>query len=77
MTADGANGVSVSTDPGPNLYTGTASVSGEFCEMVQPAAPQPPAKNECKNGGYADLGFRNQGLCIASKTANDNARPHN
>jgi hypothetical protein len=61
----------------PNRYTGTASVSGTFCEMVDLSAPPAPAKDDCKNGGFADLGCRDQGLGIASITANDNARPHN
>lgn len=36
-----------------------------------------PTKDDCKNGGFDDLGFRNQGQCIASIQANENAAPHN
>ena len=36
-----------------------------------------PTKDDCKNGGFADLNFRNQGQCIASIQANANAAPHN
>jgi hypothetical protein len=28
------------------------------------AQTAPTSKNDCKNGGYQDFGFRNQGLCI-------------
>jgi hypothetical protein len=30
-------------------------------------------KEDCKRGGWRDLGFRNQGLCIASVVANENS----
>lgn len=30
-------------------------------------------KDACKDGGFAGLGFRNQGQCIASIVANENA----
>lgn len=29
-----------------------------------------PTKDECKKGGYADFGFRNQGQCVAFANAN-------
>ena len=34
-------------------------------------------KDDCKSGGWEALGFKNQGQCIASIVANDNAEPHN
>jgi hypothetical protein len=34
-------------------------------------------KADCKSGGWETLGFKNQGQCIASIVANDNAEPHN
>ena len=39
-TEDGANGVNVSTDPGPNKYTGTASVSGAICTEKETVEPE-------------------------------------
>lgn len=41
-----------------------------------PPAPQPESKNDCKKGGWADFGFKNQGQCIASVQSNENSR-HN
>lgn len=39
-----------------------------------PREPQrPEAKQECKNGGWEELGHRNQGLCVASVVANERA----
>jgi len=36
-----------------------------FVEVVErPLKPQTEA--ECKNGGYEEFGFKNQGRCIAS-----------
>jgi hypothetical protein len=32
---------------------------------VQPPPPLPTTKEQCKKGGYATFGFRNQGQCIA------------
>ena len=36
-----------------------------------------PTKDDCKDGGFDDMGFRNQGQCVASFRANENAGPHN
>jgi hypothetical protein len=32
--------------------------------------PTPTVKDDCRKGGYADFGFKNQGLCIASLVSN-------
>lgn len=32
--------------------------------------PAPATKDDCRNGGYADFGFKNQGLCIAGIVSN-------
>lgn len=37
---------------------------------------QPGSMDDCKNGGWEAYGFRNQGQCIASVVASDNAVPH-
>jgi hypothetical protein len=29
-----------------------------------PPRPKPTTKQECKNGGYKEFGFENQGQCI-------------
>ena len=39
--------------------------------------PGPQSMDDCKRGGFQDFGFSNQGQCIASVQANDNATPHN
>lgn len=41
-------------------------------EPEQPEQPEEPtSKQDCKDGGWDDHGFRNQGLCIASVVANE------
>lgn len=32
--------------------------------LVEPPANMPTDKDQCKNGGYKEYGFKNQGLCI-------------
>jgi len=59
-----------------NVKGGTATSGDQPCEMVE-AEPEPEPKDECKDGGWEEQDFRNQGLCIASVQANENARPHN
>ena len=41
-------------------------------EVEQP--PVAETKEDCKNGGFAAFGFKNQGLCIASLQSNDNSK---
>ncbi len=73
----GAASVAVDEDFN-NVKGGTATSGDTPCEMVEPEPePEPEPKDECKDGGWEDQGFRNQGLCIASVQANENARPHN
>ena len=36
------------------------------------SAAMPPSKEACKNGGWQDLGYKNQGQCIAG---HDNQQP--
>lgn len=61
-----------------NVLGGTATSGDQACEMVQTEPePEPDLKDACKNGGFEEQGFRNQGQCIASVQANDNARPFN
>jgi hypothetical protein len=52
---------------GASLVGGVAvtlrSGSGAFELVQQP--PQPQTKADCKNGGYKEFGFKNQGRCIA------------
>jgi hypothetical protein len=47
------NGVA---DPGEPVLTAT---------LHDPCAPEPVTKTQCKQGGYAAFGFRNQGQCVA------------
>jgi hypothetical protein len=32
---------------------------------IHDALPLPTSKDQCKNGGYAQFGFKNQGQCVA------------
>jgi hypothetical protein len=41
---------------------GDACAAGAF-ELEQKAEPE--TKADCKNGGYREFGFKNQGRCIA------------
>ncbi|TVR17312.1 MAG: hypothetical protein EA387_16730 [Nitriliruptor sp.] len=60
-----------------NLRGGTATSGDTPCEMVEvEPEPEPQPKGECKAGGWEDLELRNQGLCIASVQADENAEPH-
>jgi hypothetical protein len=47
--------------------TNTADIS-EYAADWQPlpSLTLPTTKAQCKNGGYEDFGFKNQGRCIAS-----------
>lgn len=40
---------------------------------VELLVPAPTSKDDCKNGGWESYDFKNQGQCIASIVANDNA----
>jgi|GEM_PF-4228299 len=68
---------SVTVDEAYNNVKGGTATSGDHpCEMVE-AEPEPEPKDACKDGGWQEQDYRNQGLCIASVQANENARPHN
>jgi hypothetical protein len=72
-SAVGANGVKVVTDPA-NLSNGTASVSGAVCTMQPPPPAQPADADDCKDGGWEDFGFRNQGQCIRFVNTGEDSR---
>lgn len=40
---------------------------------ISPAVAAPSAKDQCKDGGFADYAFKNQGQCISSLKANAHA----
>jgi len=42
---------------------------GVFSTYVLPAPIVPATKEQCKNGGYKDFGFENQGQCIKAVNA--------
>ncbi len=57
------------TGDGPNV--GVA-----FDLVVSPIVlTAPQTAEDCKNGGFEAFDFKNQGLCVASVQANENARP--
>jgi hypothetical protein len=41
------------------------------------STPAPPShsKDDCKHGGWMDLGYQNQGQCIADANRGDDRRP--
>ena len=55
MNADGSNQVNLSRNVATDRDPDWQSLSG-------PIGPQ--TKVDCKNGGYKDFGFKNQGQCI-------------
>lgn len=40
---------------------------------VEILVPEPTSKDDCMQGGFEEFGFKNQGQCIASIQANENA----
>ena len=56
-------GMDLDCETGAPGYFG-GSVDGRV--RVIDAPPLPTSKAQCKNGGYAALGFANQGLCVTS-----------
>lgn len=48
------------------------NVGVDFDLVVSPTA-QPATADDCKNGGYATYGFKNQGQCVSSVKANEKA----
>ena len=51
----------------PSGLTGVVAVDAGFYHSLavkQVAELGPASKDECKNGGYKDFGFKNQGQCI-------------
>ena len=55
------------TTPGPATITATTpgvTTPATFTETVTPATPT--STEDCKNGGYAKYGYKNQGQCIAA-----------
>lgn len=54
-----------------NFGPGTPAYAVHFSDFaVGEVFVGPVSKDDCKNGGYADFGFTNQGLCIKSLTSN-------
>lgn len=50
----------------------SASVNSTNYNFV--AAPAPTNKDQCKNGSWQTLGFKNQGQCVASVQSNENSK---
>ena len=46
----------------------TQSSDTVFVEVVE-RPPKPQTEAECKNGGYKEFGFKNQGQCIKAVKA--------
>jgi hypothetical protein len=54
-----------------NFGPGTPAYEVHFSNFaVGEVFEGPVSKDDCRNGGYADFGFKNQGLCVKSLTAN-------
>jgi hypothetical protein len=54
----------------PSLTSPTLVTAGDIVVTDAPAPPPPPpplptSKDECKNGGWRQFGFRNQGECLS------------
>lgn len=61
------------SDPGP-VAVGQTLSPGIGGSLALNAPVTPAVKQDCKNGGWVDLGFPNQGLCIAAVGAAASAR---
>lgn len=63
----------------PGWYSAYPSGHGpdvgvDFDLVVSPIVPTAPGTaDDCKNGGFSTFDFKNQGLCVASVKANENA----
>jgi hypothetical protein len=53
------------TDCSPISPTGLAGVLNNGDITVVDAQPPPTAREQCLNNGWKQLGFANQGLCLA------------
>ena len=54
-----------------NYGPGTPEYDVHFSNFATgEVVPTPATKDDCKKGGYADFGFKNQGLCVASVVSN-------
>jgi hypothetical protein len=53
----------------PLLISATLVTAGDIVVTDAPAPPPPPSfptsKDQCKNGGWRQFGFRNQAECVA------------
>jgi hypothetical protein len=66
----------VMTNVGGNRYGWFPVASGSFVidnQVLYVLTHEPATKDDCRQGGYEDFGFPNQGACIASVVANENA----
>jgi len=52
--------------PGSNEQNNETCVNIEVVNRPPPPREGPKSKDECKHGGYATFGFKNQGQCIRS-----------
>lgn len=66
-------GQSTASDEGTSGYVDNVVVTSAGTTTVYDFEVPPTAKDDCKKGGYVNFGFDNQGECIASLQANDNA----
>jgi len=67
-TPDVIDGIPTQRAPGDcsPFSGGVADNVGSGDIVVRDAPPSPTSKDQCKNGGFAAFGFRNQGQCVAS-----------
>jgi len=73
--ADFPDELSSGGNPGWYRYSeGTSTVGAYFDLTVSPVVVfAPQSADDCKNGGYENWDFKNQGLCVASVQANESA----
>lgn len=73
--SEAPNELSSGGTPGWYRYSeGTSTVGAYYDLTVSPVVVfAPQSADDCKNGGYEDYDFKNQGLCVASVQANENA----
>jgi hypothetical protein len=58
------NSYNYGEDDFPTLDESSYSAHWHNGDVPEPPAPQPESKDDCKKGGWADFGFKNQGQCI-------------
>ena len=75
-----AIGVSVGPDsPNYNIHVDGVFINDLFYDFepgAEPEDPKPTSADQCKDGGWVNFDFKNQGQCVAYVQSNEHSRLH-